>query len=288
MHCEWLIQLDRRLMARRLRHADAILGVSDHITEPIRRRFPEYADRCQTVYNGVDVGDPPPSRAGRDTVTLLHVGRISPEKGHHDLVAALNRVIHERPEVRLVLVGEESVIPIDWAVAISPDPVIRGLERFYGSSYLAQVERAMSPELAERTTFTGRIGHRETAQHYAAADIFVFPSYFEAMPVPPIEAMAAGLPVITAPAGGAKESVRAGETGVFVERGDPEALARAIVELVEDPERRARLGAAGRARAVECFSWESVTADFERALEQTVARERPLGAAVSGVAPGTT
>jgi glycosyltransferase involved in cell wall biosynthesis len=283
MHCEWLIQLDRRYVARRLRHADAILGVSDHITEPIRRRFPEFADRCQTVYNGVDIGGAPPARDGRDTVTLLHVGRISPEKGHHDLVEALNGVVQGHPEVRLVLVGEESVIPFDWAVGISPDPVIRGLERYYGESYLAQVRRAMSPALLERTRFTGRIGHRETALHYAAADIFVFPSYFEAMPVPPIEAMAAGLPVISAPAGGAKESVVEGETGVFVPRADPKALARAIVELVEDPERRARLGAAGRARAVERFSWESVTADFERALALTLLPTAPRATAVGEV-----
>ena len=68
--------------------------------------------------------------------------------------------------------------------------------------------------------FTGRIGYEETARYYAAADLFVFPSFFEAMPVPPIEAMAAGLPVIASPVGGAVESIRDGETGVFVARDD--------------------------------------------------------------------
>ncbi len=202
MHCDWLVQLDRRMLARRLRHADVILGVSDYITDPIRRRFPELADRCQTVYNGVEVGEPRPPREPDGTVRLLHVGRISPEKGHHVLVEALNEVVREHPEIRLAVVGEESVIPLAWAVAISADPVVGDLERFYGGSYLDEVKRRMSPELAQRVDFVGRVGHEETARHYAGADILVFPSFFESMGMPPIEAMAAGLPVIASPVGG--------------------------------------------------------------------------------------
>ena len=282
MHCEWLIQLDRGMVARRLRHADAIIGVSDHITDPIRRRFPEFASRCRTVYNGVELAEPVDRPRDPSVVTLLHVGRISPEKGHHDLVDALNAVVRTHPEIRLVLVGEESVIPLDWAVAISPDPLIRDLERFYSGSYLDQVKARMSPELAARTEFVGRIGHHETARHYAAADLFVFPSYFEAMPVPPIEAMAAGLPVITAPVGGAAESVVDGETGIYVERADPDALARAIAELVDDPDRRAELGDAGRERAEQQFSWEVVAAEFERAVALT-AGPMPSDAAIADV-----
>jgi glycosyltransferase involved in cell wall biosynthesis len=266
MHCEWLVQLDERLIERRLRKTDLIVGCSEHITEPIRRRFPQHAGRCRTLYNGVEVGEPV-DRSGRHTVTLLHVGRISPEKGHHVLVEALNEVVREHPEVRLVLVGEESVVPAEWAVDISADPAVRDLKRFYGRSYLEQVRELMSPELAERTTFTGRLTYEECARRYTGADLFVFPSYFEAMPVPPIEAMASGLPVVSAPAGGAVESIRDGETGVFVERGDAGGLARAITALVEDPARRAALGAAGRARAADVFSWDGIASDFEAAFE---------------------
>jgi glycosyltransferase involved in cell wall biosynthesis len=274
MHCEWLVQLDERLMDRRLRQVDAIVGCSDHITEPIRRRFPQHAARCHTIYNGVEVG-PEVDRSAHEGVTLLHVGRISPEKGHHVLVEALDRVVREHPEVRLVLVGEESVVPAEWAVDISHDPAVRDLKRFYGASYLEQVRALMTPELAERTTFTGRLSYEETARRYADADLFVFPSYFEAMPVPPIEAMASGLPVVSTRAGGAVESIVDGVTGVFVERGDPEALARAVTELVEDPDRRAALGAAGRERAAEVFSWDGVAAEFEAALRGAGGTEPP-------------
>jgi len=276
MHCEWLIQLDRRMVARRLRHADEIIGVSEHITAPIRKRFPEFADRCQTVYNGVEIVEPP-VRGDRDTFTLLHVGRISPEKGHHVLMEALDEVVRMHPEARMDIVGEESVIPLDWAVGISSDPMVRDLKRFYGSSYLEQVKGMMSPEVADRVSFAGRVGYAETASHYASADLFVFPSYFEAM--------AAGLPVVCCPVGGAVESVRDGETGVYVERGDAGALAQAIIELIEAPERRAAMGAAGRARAEKLFSWSSVTAELERVLQGSPASRGPGGRPVESAVP---
>jgi glycosyltransferase involved in cell wall biosynthesis len=266
MHCEWLTQLNRGMLRRRLRHADAILSVSDYLTEPIRARFPDLADRCHTVYNGVAVDGAPVARVDDGTVRLLHVGRISPEKGHHVMIDALNAVVREHPEVRLTVVGEESMIPLEWLVGISADPQVRDLRRFYDSSYLDTVKRAMSPELAERVQFTGRVDHHEIARHYRSSDVLVFPSFFESMGMPPVEAMAAGLPVIATPVGGVVESVRDGETGVFVPRDDPASLARAIAELIETPERRAALGAAGHARALEHFSWDGVTAAFERTV----------------------
>jgi glycosyltransferase involved in cell wall biosynthesis len=267
MHCEWLIQLDERMLRRRLRHVDAIVGVSEHITAPIRSRFPDLADICVTVYNGVEVGQLPERDRGDGLVRLLHVGRISPEKGHHVLVAALNAVVRDHPEVRMTFVGEESVIPLEWAVAVSSDPAVQGLRRFYGRSYRDQVLELMSPELAERTTFTGRIEYAQLGCHYAAADVFVFPSYFESSGVPPIEAMAAGVPVIATRSGGVVESVLDGHTGVFVPRADAEALAEAITALIEDPDARTAMGAAGHARARDVFSWDRVTAELEGVLE---------------------
>jgi glycosyltransferase involved in cell wall biosynthesis len=271
MQCEWLVQLDERMLDRRLRHADVLIGCSEHITGAIRRRFPQYADRCRTVYNGVDIGEPVERAAHDGTVNLLHVGRISPEKGHHLIVDALNEVVRDHPELRMTFVGEESLIPADMAVAISPDPVVRDLARFYEGSYLEEIKRRLSPELAERTEFAGRVDHERTAAYYRSADVFVFPSIFEAMQIPPIVAMAAGLPVIGARAGGTVESVVDGETGLLVERDAPAELARAVRELLGDPERRAALGAAGRRRAAEVFSWPSVAAELERVLEHPAA-----------------
>ena len=274
MHCEWLTQLDRRMIDRRLRRADLVIGCSDHITGSVRRRFPHHAGRCRTVYNGVELR-PLPRRREATTVTVLHVGRISPEKGLHVLVEALNRIVPHHPEVRLVVVGEESEVPAAMAVEISDDPVVRALERFYGRSYLAELERRMSGELAERVAFTGRIRHSDTAGHYDASDIFVFPSIFESFGIPPLEAMAAGLPVVAARAGGVVETVVDGVTGLLVEREDPDALAEALVRLIRDPELRRTLGEAGRRRAAEIFSWSSIAEELERVLAEAAAPARP-------------
>jgi glycosyltransferase involved in cell wall biosynthesis len=275
MQCEWLTQIDERIIDRRLRHADVIIGCSEHITRPIRRRFPAHAPRCRTIYNGVDVREPAGRPDGNGTVTLLHVGRIAPEKGHHLLVDALNELVPDHPELRMVFVGEETLIPKEMAVAISADPLVRALGRFYERSYLEQLRERMSPELAERTLITNkRVDHERVVEYYEAADIFVFPSIFEAFPIPPIEAMAVGLPVVAARAGGAVESVVDGETGLLVDRDDSRGLAEALAQLLADPQRRAELGAAGRERAARMFSWPSVTRELEQALE---ARALPAG-----------
>ena len=287
MHCEWLVQLDERLIDRRLRKADLIVGVQrpHHRADPAplpaaRRPLPDDLQRRRGRRAELD-------RGGRDdTVTLLHVGRISPEKGHHVLVEALNDVVREHPEVRLVLVGEESVVPAEWAVDISADPAVRDLKRFYGRSYLEQVKELMSPELAERTTFDRPPRPTRSARASTPA-----PTCSSSRPTSRrcrcrrSRRWRPALAVVSAPAGGAVESIRDGETGVFVARGDARALARAVTELVEDPARRAALGAAGRARAAEVFSWDGVAAEFETALRGAGGGEPPpAGMAVAAVA----
>lgn len=103
MHCEWLTQLSRGPIRRRLNKADAILGCSEYITNKVRACFPQQAHKCGTVLNGVDVSqfpDPDMSRVFRrpGTRRLLFVGRISPEKGLHVLLDAFARVQVEHPE----------------------------------------------------------------------------------------------------------------------------------------------------------------------------------------------
>jgi glycosyltransferase involved in cell wall biosynthesis len=259
-----LNQLARPMLARRLAHADLVLGCSEYISGRIRSRFPELGDRLQTLYNGVEVNGAPPRdhAAGGDGVKLLHIGRISPEKGHHVLVSAFNELVEDHPQVSLTLVGEESPIPIEMAVDLFGEDEVEELRRFYTGSYRAQLQQALSDRARERVTFAGGLAYEEAAKAYRHADIFVFPSIFEAMPIPPIEAMAAGLPVVATSVGGTVESVRDGETGLLVPRGDAPALKRALERLIVDGDLRSAFGAAGRRRAVERFSWESVCDAF--------------------------
>jgi len=85
MHCEWLTQLDRTMIERRLREADLVIGCSKYITEKILHRFPQFAKRCQTVYSGVDVNhfvseNNHWATKKNGVKRLLFVGRNSPEK----------------------------------------------------------------------------------------------------------------------------------------------------------------------------------------------------------------
>jgi glycosyltransferase involved in cell wall biosynthesis len=287
MHCEWLSQLDARMIDRRLQHADLIVGCSEYITGKVRERFPQHAARCTTIYNGVetDVRRSPGRPDSSSSVRLLNVGRVSPEKGLHVLVDALERVIEMHPEIRLTILGEESPVPFEFAVKISSDDLVRNLARFYGGSYLQHLRERMSDPVAERVTFVDRVAHDRTHSYYDDADVFVFPSIFEAFPIPPIEAMAAGLPVIASRAGGVAESVVHEETGLLVDREDPVGLADAIVRLSRDGDLRRRLGEAGRERASELYDWTKIVADVEATFTALV-EQRTFAVARSGEALG--
>ncbi len=114
------------------------------------------------------------------------------------------------------------------------------------------------------------ITDEELARCYAEAEVAVVPSLYEGFSLPAIEAMACGVPVVTTTGGALPEVVgRDGETAVLVPPDDPEALAAAIGDLLDDPAARARIGAAGRERVLRRFTWRVTaegTAECYRAL----------------------
>jgi glycosyltransferase involved in cell wall biosynthesis len=101
---------------------------------------------------------------------------------------------------------------------------------------------------------------------YRNADLFVLPTKRDQSPIAFLEAMAAGLPVITTPVGSAPEIVRDGETGFVIAGDDPAILAERIATVLNDSGLRARLGAAGRARVERDYEEKKNAARFERVL----------------------
>jgi glycosyltransferase involved in cell wall biosynthesis len=279
MQCEWLTQLDARMIDRNLQHADLIVGCSDHITNLVRKRFPHHAARCATIYNGVEIDvkrvDGAPARG--EEIRLLNVGRVSPEKGLHVLVDALELLVTEYPRIGLTILGEESPVPYEFAVKVSDDDLVKNLARFYGGSYLQHLRDRMSEDVSQRVHFVSRVSHDEALRFYEDADIFVYPSIFESFAIPPVEAMAAGVPVVASRVGGMQETIVDERTGLFVDREDPAALAAALRRLIEDPRLRRSLGDAGSVRAAEMFSWPRIVADVEAAFSAIL--ERPTAAA---------
>ena len=210
---------------------DRYLAVSRQVAAQLRERFGVRADKITQVPNAVALDrfpravSPAPARPTDPAVphTVLTVARLDPQKGLHDLVAAAALV----PEARVMVVGE--------------GPERRALE-----TKIAHLG------LGDRVHLLGF--RSDVPDLLAGSDLFVLPSLFEGLPLSILEAMAAGKPVVATAIGGNDEAVVDGATGLLVPPGDPQALADAIRALLRDPERRRRLGEAGRRRAEAEFS----------------------------------
>jgi glycosyltransferase involved in cell wall biosynthesis len=161
-----------------------------------------------------------------DAIVVGCVARLVPVKDHTTLVDAFAEVHAERPNVHLVLIGDGACRPL--------------LE--------AQVARL---GLASVVTFTGEL--RGGANHHRAFDISVLNSLSEGFPNTLVEAMAAGVPVVATAVGGNMDAVADGETGLLVPSGRPEALAKALVRLVDSAPLRRAFGDAGRERAMATY-----------------------------------
>jgi glycosyltransferase involved in cell wall biosynthesis len=279
MHSDWLVQLDREVIDRRLRQTDAIVGCSEYVTSNIRTAFPQYADRCATIFNGVDVekitadGERPEDRGRRSRVVF--VGRVSPEKGLHVLIDAFERVLDKRPEARLEIIGGEFVAPFEYIVGRSKDPMVRSLSRFYGTSYLDSLRDQLNGKLRARVTFLGHIPRAKMIEHVKQADLFVQPSIASEMfGMAVAEAMAAGVPVVATRICGLPELVADGRTGLLVAPGDPDALANAIIRLLNDDSLSKQMGRAGRATVERLFSWDRTVTALER-VYRSVRSEHP-------------
>ena len=109
MQCEWLTQLPRNKIEKRLEKVDLVTGSSGYITKLIAEEFPDYSSRCHTLSTGFEMerfADVPITRSKTERPrSVLFVGELSPEKGIHTLLDAMSQVVTQRPDCRLDLVG---------------------------------------------------------------------------------------------------------------------------------------------------------------------------------------
>jgi glycosyltransferase involved in cell wall biosynthesis len=125
------------------------------------------------------------------------------------------------------------------------------------------------------TTISG-VSDEELARLYGEAEVAIVPSLYEGFSLPAIEAMACAVPVVATTGGALPEVVGvSGETGLLVEPNDPDALVGAIARLLDDAALRERLGANGRERVMQRFTWE-VTARGTAACYDAILAGRPL------------
>lgn len=213
-----------------------VLALSKMVAEDLRRFHGVTPERVRIIYNGVDTLRFSPARRDEyrdivrerlgleDEVLLLIVAHNFRLKGVPTLIAAANKLVR-------------AGLPIHVAVA--------GGKRT--SSY---VRRIRNLGLAEEITFLGAVD--DVAPYYAAADVYVQPTYYDPCSLVVLEALASGLPIITTRLNGAGELVTPGREGVILaEPDDADALSTALIPLVTSSARREEMGRAARTLALD-------------------------------------
>ncbi len=241
-----------RMQVRVARRLPAVLTVSHNSKTDIAAQMHVPLERLTVVPVGVDhtvfrpYADVTP-RPGRIMVTS---SSDVPMKGLVPLLEAIAKLRTER-ELDLVVIGR-------------PRPggrVDRALERL---------------GLRDVVTTISGVSDEELARLYGEAQVAVVPSLYEGFSLPAIEAMSCGVPVVATTGGALPEVVgESGVTGLLVPPNDPDALVGALGRLLDDPDLRARLGAAGRERVIERFTWQ-VTARGTAACYDAILRGSPL------------
>jgi glycosyltransferase involved in cell wall biosynthesis len=215
--------------------ADALIAVSGHTARQVEELLGVDRRRIRVIYHGVDPPDEAaPAERGRPF--LLHVGAVQTRK---NILRLLEAFAHAPRELELVLAGSEG----------------------YGAEAIRQ-RAAENP----RIRLLGYVARERLEELYRTAEALVFPSLDEGFGIPVLEAMAAGLPVVTSNRGATAEV--AGEAALLVDPLDVAGLAAAIERVVQDRELRMDLIRRGRERAAQ-FTWE-------RAARETLKLYREL------------
>ena len=242
---QWLFTaLNARWEKQAFRQAKCLVAVSDKVKEELTDiGVPK--ESIRVIINGVDLQEFSPGVADRKKLSLpervplaLFIGDIrTPRKNLDTVLNALVQV----PELHLAIVGTTE-----------------------GSPYLQLAERL---GLSERVRFLGY--RRDIAEIMRAVDLFVFPSRYEACTLVLLEAMASGLPVITATTAGGSEIVTPECGAVLPDSEDTQTLVQALNTLAGNPEQRTRMGKASRTVA-EQHSWPSMAQSYVDLCEEMV------------------
>lgn len=222
---------------RTLANRHYILCNSQYMHDMLVTHWSAPSERIFIKPCGIDIPTQTVQHPPKSEVTILYLGRLIDFKGPDLTIRAFERACERGLNGRLIIAGDGKLMPVCR-------------ELVENSPY------------RDRITLTGAVTLEEGDQLRQQADIFTHHARdmphgaVETFGVAIVEAMAVGLPVVTCPLGGIKETVIGGETGIFFNSEDIEAQADALLQLANDHELRARLGAAGRERVKALYSLE--------------------------------
>jgi glycosyltransferase involved in cell wall biosynthesis len=231
-----------------LRHARLIMTISQHTADRLRVLEPQCAERVRVVPVPVDVDTFRPRPDGQGQVfRLLFVGRAGDARKNIGLLLqALKAVLRYRPRTELVVVSGDAPGVGSRLDALGIRHAVRWVPTVDGKPALAR--------------------------YFQDADLFVLPSKQEGLGIVVLEAMAAGLPVVSTRCGGPEMLVRHGETGLLVPTDDSEPMAQAILRLAASHDQRKVMGANARRVAIAEFSREAVGLRLRQAFMEAYGR----------------
>ncbi|HXU39911.1 MAG TPA: glycosyltransferase [Blastocatellia bacterium] len=247
----WHVGLDR--LCTRVSHS--VIAVSEHTAEHMLAKEGAPPEKLHTVLNGIDFdrvalsGADASERIRRefnaeDTHLLVQVARLHPEKGHHYLFQALNEIQRQVSKPVLLLVA-----------GAGP----------FEAAYRDEVRRLGCDKMVRFLGF-----RKDSADLMSAADLVILPSVAEAFGLVLTEALYLGVPVVATRAGGIPEIVDDGVDGTLVPPASTSALVSAIVDLLNDEDRRKKMAGAGRAKVLERFRFEDMVRSYETIYEGLV------------------
>ncbi|WP_455393135.1 glycosyltransferase family 4 protein [[Eubacterium] cellulosolvens] len=238
-----------------LNAVDRIIGVSHHEMELLQEIIKIDPDKIRYIPNGIDFSRFQPVPKPDEFLAkykpkgniILYVGRLASNKGLEVLIKAAPQVLSDHPKTTFVFVGE--------------DEGMKG----------ALVSQAKKLGISQNILFTGHIKDEGLfLSAFAACDVFVLPSEYEAFGIVLLEAMACKKPVIGTHVGGVPEAIGDEGAGVVVEYNDAKALAKEINRLLADKNLTKKMGAIGRKRVKKNFTWESVVDQIEQVYAELI------------------
>ncbi len=250
------------IVGKNLRAANRVVACSAAVLENACGYLPALRPLSQVIHNAL----PPPMQAVRPapgtTATIAFAGRLIEKKGADTLIAAFDLLKDRYPRIQLALAGEGGE-----RAGLEADVARRGL--------------------AARVGFAGSLSHEAIYPFLARATLVAVPSRIEPFGLVALEAAQMARPVVASAVDGLPEIVVHGETGLLVPPGDAAALAGAIAGLLDDPDRAAAMGEAGRRRAEDRFGWERYVSAHERLFSSLLADARPQKSTLSPIDPRT-